>query len=879
MNVKMDCIWIWSSPFLSHDLQQESIMLLLLKTHFQKGGQAMKESFITTHPELLTEWDYEKNGVLGYRPEDFSAGAGKKVWWKCVNGHSWESALYTRTNRHSGCPYCSNNKVLTGYNDLATKYPQVAKEWHPTKNTCSPTEIASTSGKTVWWQCPKGHEWDDTISHRTAEGRNCPICSNRRVLAGYNDLEFTHPQIAKEWNYDKNTLKPTEVTAGSASKVWWKCTDGHEWQTAIAMRTLQNTGCPYCSGKKVLAGYNDLSTTHPELIKEWHPTKNTISPQSISRGTNQKVWWKCEKGHEWEASISNRACQNQGCPICSNKKVLVGYNDFLSQHPDLAKEWNLRMNNGLLPSQITSGHNKPVWWLGKCGHEWKDTIDHRLNRGNGCPICSGQQVLTGYNDLATLVPEIAAEWHPTKNEGILPTKVTKGSNRKVWWLGKCGHEWKCTVVGRVNNNNGCPYCANDLVLKGFNDLESKYPEIAKEWHPTKNGNLLPSQIQYGSGKEVWWRCEKGHEWKIRIVNRTSWKNGCPYCHSQSSFPEQAILFYLKRDLPSEILNRYKVQYRDEKLEIDVYIPSSNIGIEYDGAYWHKNKRLKDDVKTEKLKSLGITVIRVIESNNNAVENGFIYYNCYRNRNKNLAWAITQLERMLELIPKSRICIDKDYPQIADLYRLNEVDNSLATKYPQLALEWHPTKNGELLPTNIYGGSVDKVWWLGKCGHEWQESPNKRTPQKANCPYCSNRRVLKGFNDLLSQYPSVAKELHPIRSLDVKPDETLYSSSKEAWWQCSKGHEWKTSFYHRTVKRTGCPYCAGVKMLKGYNDLATKRPDFAKEWHPTKNALSPSDYTCSSCEKVWWQCELGHEWQAAIVYRIRHNQPCPICAKK
>lgn len=838
----------------------------------------MKESFITTHPELLNEWDYEKNNALGYKPEDFSPGSGKKVWWKCARGHSWSAVLGERANRNRGCPYCSGNKVLAGFNDFATKHPTLLSEWHPTRNTIGPSEISPSSGKKVWWRCTKGHEWDDTVAHRAA-GRNCPICSGRRVLIGYNDLEFTNPEIASEWNYDRNSLTPAQVTFGSNAKVWWKCRYGHEWETTVALRTSQNTGCPYCSGHKVQSGYNDLATTDPELVAEWHPSKNAVTPTSVSRGTNQIVWWKCVNGHEWKSSISNRACSGTGCPICSGKQALAGYNDFAFLYPSLAEEWHPTKNNGLLPSAVTKGSNKKVWWLGKCGHEWQNTIDHRVNRGDICPICSGQQVLAGYNDLATLCPDVAAEWHPTKNNGLLPSQVVKGSNRKAWWLGKCGHEWESPILSRTKQNSGCPYCANDLVLEGFNDLESQFPEIAKEWHPTKNGSLLPSQIQYGSGKEVWWKCDKGHEWKIRVVNRTSYKTGCPYCHSQSSFPEQAILYYLRRDLQSDVLNRHKLQYKGEKIEVDIYIPDIKVGIEYDGAYWHRTRQQKDEEKNSKLEALGVKLIRVIESKANKVDNNIIYYNRYRNRDHNLAWAIVQVEAVLGLTHSLAICVEEDYLKISELYRLSEVENSLASKYPELAKEWHPTKNGELLPTKIYGGSVVKVWWLGACGHEWQESPNKRTSQKSNCPYCAGRRILKGFNDLQSNYPEIAKEWHPTENGDLKPTEVTCHSMKRIAWLCSKGHVYTTTVDQRTSRRTGCPYCTGRKMLMGYSDFATKHPELAKEWHPTKNVLTPSEYTISSTEKVWWQCENGHEWQAAIVYRIRYNQHCPKCSRK
>ena len=222
------------------------------------------------------------NNALGYKPEDFSPGSGKKVWWKCARGHSWSAVLGERANRNRGCPYCYGNKVLAGFNDFATKHPTLLSEWHPTRNTIGPSEISPSSGKKVWWRCTKGHEWDDTVAHRAA-GRNCPICSGRRVLIGYNDLEFTHPEIASEWNYDRNSLIPSQVTLGSNAKVWWKCRYGHEWETTVALRTSQNTGCPYCSGHKVQSGYNDLATTDPELFIVFDIT-------NIVRNVQEKVY-------------------------------------------------------------------------------------------------------------------------------------------------------------------------------------------------------------------------------------------------------------------------------------------------------------------------------------------------------------------------------------------------------------------------------------------------------------------------------------------------------------------------------------------------------------------------------------------------------------
>ena len=134
--------------------------------------------------------------------------------------------------------------------------------------------------------------------------------------------------------------------------------------------------------------------------------------------------------------------------------------------------------------------------------------------------------------LSIVYPELAREWHPTKNGGLTADSVTLGSNKKVWWLGKCGHEWEAVIYKRVNGR-GCPYCSGKRVLKGFNDLGTKNPELAKEWHPTKNGDLTPYDVTSGSSKKVWWLGKCGHEWEASIVNRSRLESGCPFCRKRS----------------------------------------------------------------------------------------------------------------------------------------------------------------------------------------------------------------------------------------------------------------------------------------------------------------------------------------------------------
>ena len=199
--------------------------------------------------------------------------------------------------------------------------PQLMAEWHYEKNNelgLDPQKLTCGSGRKVWWKCSKEHEWQAVIANRS-RGINCPHCAGLYVIKGENDLLTVNPPVAKEWNYENNgELTPANVLPNSNKKVWWKCNKGHEWQASIAKRNNGN-GCPYCSGKVVLAGYNDLRTINPALVNEWNFEKNgNLNPESFTANSHKKIWWKCKFGHEWKATIANRNNGN-GCPYCSSR--------------------------------------------------------------------------------------------------------------------------------------------------------------------------------------------------------------------------------------------------------------------------------------------------------------------------------------------------------------------------------------------------------------------------------------------------------------------------------------------------------------------------------------------------------------------------------
>jgi len=197
--------------------------------------------------------------------------------------------------------------------------------------------------------------------------------------------------------------------------------------------------------------------------------------------------------------------------------------------PLVAAQWHPTRNGDLTPDQVLAGTNAKVWWRCEDGHEWETTVNGRTSGGNGCPVCSGQKLLPGYNDLATRFPDISAQWHPTRNGDLTTDQVSAGMNAKVWWRCEDGHEWETTVNGRTSGGSGCPVHARQKVRIGYNDLGTRFPAVAAQWHPTRNGDLRPDQVLAGTVAKMWWRCEQGHEWEARVGSRTSGGRDCPVC--------------------------------------------------------------------------------------------------------------------------------------------------------------------------------------------------------------------------------------------------------------------------------------------------------------------------------------------------------------
>ena len=342
----------------------------------------MKKSLAETHPFLIQEWS-DKNQPL--TPAQITYGSNKRVWWRGACGHEWLASPKSRTSGEK-CPYCAGKRVLAGYNDLASLYPDLAMEWSPRNKDLRPEGVTAGSHKKVWWKGACGHEWQAVVKNRV-QGAGCPYCSSNRLLPGFNDLASKHPELAEEWSDRNLPLKPSDVMEFTNRKVWWRCrTCGNEWETLVSIRS-GGSQCPYCSGIRLLAGFNDLGTTHPEIAAEWSAKNGSLRPENVNELSRRNVWWRCKTcGHEWQAVVYSRV-NGSDCPVCEGRAVRPGYNDLQTSDPELCREWDYELNRDLRPSMLQRTSLRMVWWKSSCGHSWRGKIADRVFRGQGCTKC------------------------------------------------------------------------------------------------------------------------------------------------------------------------------------------------------------------------------------------------------------------------------------------------------------------------------------------------------------------------------------------------------------------------------------------------------------------------------------------------------------
>ena len=800
----------------------------------------------------------------------------------------------------------------TKNNSLAVCEPELANQWHPTRNgNLRPGDVTRRNGKRVWWQCAEGHEWQAIVAHRTA-GSGCPYCSGRKASAT-NNLLAINPLVAAEWHPSRNCdMKPEDVTPNSGQRVWWICGEGHEWQAAIAHRN-KGSGCPYCSGHRA-SNANNFAAKYPHAAAFWHPSKNAgiPGPRQLTPRSSQIAWWQCPSGHEWQASVSNVAI-GTGCPICINKTI-DSTNSFASLRPSIAAEWASDKNE-LTPETIGAGSGKKVWWRCAKGHEWQSTVVQRTVQESGCPQCSGRVASPEYN-FAALYPHEAKYWHPTKNGDLQPCDVTPNSGQRVWWLCRKGHETQAAVGSRAKGF-GCNKCSRktsapeirifaelnsifedvrlgERLQKAEADIYIPHLQVALEYDGAYfHRNSQEKDLRKGQKfstigvKLIRVRCRPLRQLSaddvlvdgddltkqdmnalvsailrtetLSSVERESlqsyiehneFRNEAVYREYMSYFPDPLPMRSLEYQHP-ELVPEWDVEANAPLLPQN-FTPSSGYVASWICAKGHK--------WTTKInyRTAGTTCPTCREEKRNQGNYREVVI-C----DKGHRWVAKYINGIL--LNSCSTCGNK---KAHDGYNLR-------TEFPDIAAQWHPIRNGEFKPEDMTPGSSRAVWWQCSGGHEWKAAIASRTSYNLGCAVCSGRRASSDSN-LETQQPELASQWHPTKNGDLTPSVVVAGSAKRVWWQCSNGHEWEATVRTR-IRSPACPFCAGTKADATTN-LAAKYPELMKEWHPTKNVgLDPNSLLPGSGKMAWWFCKNGHEWQSVIGQRAKLGTGCRKCA--
>ncbi len=846
---------------------------------------------------LTQEIANERLKARGIRMLDPYVHQKSKARFQCKEGHIWETSSGT-VLYEGGCPKCS--KVLAA-NKKRLK-PEAIQKRLEGRGIVLVSQYSHANVKANF-KCGHGHIWEATPAS-VMSGNGCPQCSGRVPLT----KEIIQSRIEKRGITILNF-------SGSKSRSRFGCGEGHEWETSPS-NVVNGSGCPRCAKQAQENRYR-------KIIVDGREFKSIQSAARHYGRSSNNIAYRLSKGWTPEQAVGlhprpSFAGNTAGIPVrvqgleFSNLKqaakhfgrsytYLVGRlkdgktieqslglikrtDSLQSEYPELAKQWHPEKNLPLTAASVTPHSGIKAWWYCLNGHDWQASINSRARGGHGCPFCAGQRP-TKERNFAVKFPESVKQWDFEKNQNLRPEECSTRSKNDVWWKCERGHSWHATIQNRTRKwKSSCPYCMN-LRLGFDNSLAQVRPDIAKEWHPTKNAPLTPNDVVAGGSKPRWWICKHGHEWQAPINRRVINGSGCSKCSLQTSRIEIAVYSELTA-LFEDVVWREKIA----GYECDIYLKTHDIGIEIDGVYWHSRKPELEVKKSKLFESEGLLLFRLREKGLQALSERDVAFKFSDKEFHVISRLVNSILKHANLTEAQRVRLqnyisgpglinEKFYHKLISNLPAPPPDQSLAAKNPAIAAQWAFDLNAPLLPEHFRCGANKYVFWRCSDGHTWKASINNRALQGTKCPGCPGKSTVtvNEDNNFASKYPHLVREWHQEKNGDVLPGKIRHKSNQIFWWLCSKGHEWKSSPSSRASGH-GCPYCYG-RFASKENNLAYKYPELLKEWDYEKNiGLNPSEFTPHVNKKVWWNCKNGHNYQATISNRTRNKSGCPKCAQ-
>ena len=409
--------------------------------------------------------------------------------------------------------------------------------------------------------------------------------------------------------------------------------------------------------------------------------------------------------------------------------------------PNIAKEWNYTLNSKG-PEEYLPYSNKRVSWACENGHQWEDKINNRTTNGSGCPYCNGSRPIPGVNDLESLFPWLVKQWDREANGDLMPSDMFPKSNKRVNWICERGHKWEAKIYHRTDGQ-GCPYCAGLRPIIGETDLETLEPVIARQWHPTKNGNRHPSEFTRFSHFDAIWLCAEGHEYSAPIYRRSR-GSGCPVCDGKSIIPGV-------NDLSSRAPYLAKEWNRQKNIDATPETVAMHDNRKYSWICCKCGHEWKASPNNRAAgKGCPKCAGHVVEPQINSIAaiNPHMIDQWDIEKNYPLtAWDVATYDNR----DYHWICINGHSFSASPANRTKGTRcpyctgklpvvgvNDFGTICSIVAKEWHPTKNKQNLPEHFLPNSHKEVWWQCKEGHEWTATIESRT-RGSQCKECSKRR--------------------------------------------------------------------------------------------------------------------------------------------
>jgi Probable Zinc-ribbon domain/Protein of unknown function (DUF559) len=486
----------------------------------------------------------------------------------------------------------------------------------------------------------------------------------------------------------------------------------------------------------------------PDAAREWHPTRNDHGPTDVKGGSNKRVWWRCNEGHEWFVAPVNRR-NGEKCPECSKRLSAIKRSipkpgqSLTDLFPDIAAEWHATKNAPLTAADVNPGSKTPRWFkCGKCGRVWETQPDHRTRRGDGCP-------------------------------------------------GMCRSERQSRTASKP---------------KPGESLAEKLPALAAEWHPTLNDPLTPFDIRPRGKAFVWWRCRFGHVWRAKVAPRAV-GIGCPDCsiigvserETRLKFELEAAGLAVDHDHP-------RIAVTDRRpVKADIVVPDLHLVVEYDGSYYHAGKPRGDRNQTAALESAGWTVLRVRELPLPSLGGHEVFVTSTESIKSLTCKVLRALNEIgcraplqSEYLADTELWAERAANSALNKYR----SKSLATEHSDLARQFDVEANDGISPESVPPGTMNKYWWkCDVCGYKWRASVNQRLAPRG-CKPCGVKRRAEGRSrpapgsSFAGLFPDVAKEWHPTRNAPLTASQVTPASNKVVWWQCARGHEWEARIAFR-----------------------------------------------------------------------------------